>query len=134
LTSPASASSLFSLQGGIKAIAANGPVSVQAHTGALEILADQAITITSVNNRIDLKANSQITLQAGQTTITLNGGNITFTCPGQFSAKGGQHPFSGGSSQAAQLSVRPNGIVPSKICIPCLLKAAAAGSALTPRN
>ncbi|MFA5983581.1 MAG: type VI secretion system Vgr family protein [Methylococcaceae bacterium] len=90
------ASSLFSLQGGIKAIAANGPVSVQAHTGALEILADQAITITSVNNRIDLKANSQITLQAGQTTITLNGGNITFTCPGQFSAKGGQHPFSGG--------------------------------------
>ncbi len=38
---------LFAQRGPIKLIAAAGPVSLQAHTGALELLADQAVTVTA---------------------------------------------------------------------------------------
>ncbi|PJC98216.1 type VI secretion system tip protein VgrG [Janthinobacterium sp. BJB1] len=104
----ASAHGLFAHTGGIQAIAANGPVSLQAHTGQLEILADKAITVISVNDSIDIKANQKITLQAGQSSITLEGGNITFTCPGNFTVKGGQHLFNGGASAAGMLPALPD--------------------------
>ncbi|PPD29132.1 MAG: type VI secretion system tip protein VgrG, partial [Methylomonas sp.] len=108
----AHATTLFTHQGGIQAIAADGPVSLQAHTGPLDILADQALTVTSVNGRIEIKAKDTITLQAGQTAITLDGGNITFTCPGQFTVHASRHPFEGGSREAAVLNPLPDGTLP----------------------
>lgn len=104
----ASAQGLFTHTGGIQAIAANGPVSLQAHTGQLEILADKAITVISVNDSIDIKANQKITLQAGQSSITLEGGNITFACPGNFTVRGGQHVLDGGASAAGLLPALPD--------------------------
>jgi len=85
----ANATGLFTHDGGIQAVAANGPVSLQAHTDQLEILADKAVTIVSVNDVIEIKAKEKIVLQAGQSSVTLEGGNITFACPGNFSVKGG---------------------------------------------
>ncbi|QYF95750.1 type VI secretion system tip protein VgrG [Massilia sp. PAMC28688] len=99
----ANAASLFTHAGGIQAIAANGPVSLEAHTDLLEILADQSITVISVNDTIEIKAKEKIVLQAGQSSITLDGGDITFACPGNFTVKGSQHPFEGGASNAALL-------------------------------
>ena len=104
----ANAATLFSHDGGIKAFAANGPVSLQAHTDQLEILADQAIKVISVADAIDIKASQKIVLQAGQSSITLEGGDITFRCPGNFTARGGQHVFSGGASAAAALPPLPD--------------------------
>ena len=104
----ANAVNLFTHSGGIQAIAANGPVSLQAHTDQLEILADKAITIISVNDCIEIKASQKITLQAGQSSITLEGGNITFACPGNFTVKGGQHVFDGGASKAATPTSLPD--------------------------
>ncbi|MEJ7808220.1 MAG: type VI secretion system Vgr family protein, partial [Telluria sp.] len=92
---------LFTHAGGIQAIAGNGPVSLQAHTDQLEILADKAVTIISVNGSIEIKGSQRITLQAGQSSITLEGGNITFACPGNFSVKGGQHLFDAGARAEA---------------------------------
>ena len=103
----ANAAGFFSHGGGIQAIAANGPVSLQAHTDQLEILADQSITVISVNEVIEIKANQKITLQAGQSSITLEGGDITFACPGNFTVKGGQHVFDGGANCAANLPSLP---------------------------
>jgi type VI secretion system secreted protein VgrG len=100
---------LFTHSGGIQAIAANGPVSLQAHTDRLEILADQAVTVISVNDCIEIKAKEKVVLQAGQSSITLDGGNITFACPGKFTVKGGQHLFDGGSKKAAELPHLPSG-------------------------
>jgi type VI secretion system secreted protein VgrG len=74
----------FTHPGGIQAIAANGPVLLQAHTDQLEVLADKEITVISVNESIEIKASQRITHQAGQTSITLQNGNITFACPGKF--------------------------------------------------
>jgi type VI secretion system secreted protein VgrG len=90
------AASFFTHSGGIQAIAANGPVSLQAHTDQLEILADKEITVISVNDCIEIKAKEKIVLQAGESSITLEGGDITFACPGTFSVKGGKHVFDKG--------------------------------------
>ncbi|AJQ89220.1 contractile injection system protein, VgrG/Pvc8 family [Xanthomonas oryzae pv. oryzicola] len=64
--------------------------------------------------RIDILAQQKIVLQAGRTSITLEGGNITFACPGTFMVKAGQHPFMGGESNAADLPPLPEERVPTQ--------------------
>lgn len=103
----ANATGLFTHDGGIQAVAANGPVSLQAHTDQLEILADKEITVVSVNDIIEIKANQKIVLQAGQSSVTLEAGNITFACPGNFTVKGGQHIFEGAGRKTATLRALP---------------------------
>ena len=49
-------------------------------------------------------------LQAGQTKVTLEGGDITFECPGSFTVKAAQHPFTEGTSGNVDLSL-PDGLV-----------------------
>lgn len=100
--------SLFTHAGGIRAIAGNGPVSLEAHTDRLEIVADKEVTVISVNEGIEIKAKDKIVLQAGQSAVTLAGGDITFACPGNFSVKGGQHGFDGGASSSAKLTGLPD--------------------------
>ncbi|MBB3223952.1 DUF2345 domain-containing protein [Pseudoduganella umbonata] len=97
----AEATGLYTHEGGVQAFAGNGPVSLQAHTGQLEILADKEVTVISVNDCIEIKASKKIVLQAGQSSVTLDGGDITFACPGNFSVKGGKHVLDGGASAAA---------------------------------
>ena len=46
-------------------------------------------------------------LQAGQSSITLEGGDITFACPGNFTAKGGMHVLDKGASRSANLMNLP---------------------------
>ena len=105
---------LFAQRGPIRTIAAHGPLTVQANTGAMEVLADQSVTITATDDRIDVLAAKKIVLQAGQSQITLEGGDITFACPGNFTVKASEQPFRGGASDAAQLSLLPKGTVKSK--------------------
>jgi len=100
----AEATSLYAHEGGIQAFAGNGPVSLQAHTDQLEILADREVTVISVNDGIEVKASRKIVLQAGQASITLEGRDITFACPGTFSVKGGTHVFDQGASGAAEFN------------------------------
>ena len=45
-------SSWYTHSGGVKAYAANGPVSLRAHTDALQIWADKEVTVISVNDEI----------------------------------------------------------------------------------
>lgn len=103
-----SAANFFTHSGGIQAIAANGPVSLQAHTDQLEILADQAVTVISVNDSIEITARDKVVLQAGQCAVTLDGQNITFACPGKFSVKGGQHLFDAGAFKEASVTRLPD--------------------------
>ena len=102
------ATTLFSHTGGIQAIAGNGPLSLQAHTDALEILADQAITVTSAEASIEIAAQQKIILQAGQSSVTLDGSDITFACPGTFSVKGVVHGFESGARNAPDLNKLPD--------------------------
>jgi len=99
--------SLFAQSGPLRVIAAQGPVSLQAHDGELELLSEQALTITATDDRIDVLAQTKVVLQAGSSAITLEGGNITFSCPGEFKVKAGEHPFMGGGSTPASLPPLP---------------------------
>jgi len=125
-TVAAEAANLYAHEGGVQAFAANGPVSLQAHTDQLEILADKEVVVVSANDSIEIKASTKIVLQAGQSSITLEGANITFACPGEFSVKGGQHLFDSGANLAAGLPPLPS--AKTTICVECLKHAAARGS------
>ncbi|WP_216822048.1 type VI secretion system Vgr family protein [Stenotrophomonas sp. ZAC14A_NAIMI4_1] len=104
--------SLFAQSGPLRVIAAQGPVSLQANDGELELLSDQALTITATDDRIDVLAQTKVVLQAGSSAITLEGGNITFSCPGEFKVKAGEHPFLGGEFNAPALTALPTGLSP----------------------
>jgi type VI secretion system secreted protein VgrG len=103
--------SLFTHAGGLQVIAANGPVSVQAHTAGLEMIADKEVEVLSVKEVIAVRAKTKIVLQAGESSITLDGGDITFACPENFSAKGGKKMFDMGASGDAPLSPLPTTLV-----------------------
>ena len=65
-------------------------------------------TISSVNDEIRIGANQQIQLVAGQSSITLKGGDIEIVTPGAFTVHGGGHSFEGGGSEPADLPGLPD--------------------------
>jgi type VI secretion system secreted protein VgrG len=50
-------------------------------------------------------------LSAGQSAIVIKGGDITFTCPGNWTVKGATHDWGSGGGQAAELRPLPDGAV-----------------------
>jgi type VI secretion system secreted protein VgrG len=103
--------SLYTCEGGVQAYAANGPVSLRAHTDELQIWADQAVTVISVNDEIRIQAQTKIELIGGQSKLLLDGANITFSCPGLFEVKSSLHNFLPGGSNAASVPALPIGLV-----------------------
>lgn len=103
--------SLYTHDGGAQAIAANGPLSLRAHTDSLQLWADQAVSLVSVNDEIHISAQTRIELSAGQSGVVLEDGNVSFICPGKFEVKAAMHGFLGGGRQAAVLSDLPVGTV-----------------------
>ncbi|MBB4014975.1 DUF2345 domain-containing protein, partial [Niveibacterium umoris] len=103
--------SLFTATEDLAAVAAAGPLSLRAHTDALELAADKSVSVTSSGEGIDILAQQKIVLSAGQSQIELNGANITFKCPGKFEVKGASHAFEGGGSAAASAPELPSGHV-----------------------
>ncbi|MDI3262993.1 MAG: DUF2345 domain-containing protein, partial [Fulvimonas sp.] len=90
------------------AIANHGPVSLEAHTDTLQLLADASVTLTSTQARIDILAQRRIVLQAGASTLTLEGKDITFACPGQFLVKSQVHAWMGPERLPATLDPLPD--------------------------
>ncbi|KHL05528.1 UNVERIFIED_CONTAM: type VI secretion protein, partial [Mumia flava] len=104
--------SLFAQRNGIRAIAEGGPVSIQAHTDALAVLADKAVTVTSSADSVEILAQQNIVLHGGDSLIRLEGNAVTFETSGLLSVKGAGHPFEGPGGQAAALPALPVGVLP----------------------
>jgi type VI secretion system secreted protein VgrG len=102
---------LYSHEGGIQVIAQEGPVSVQAHTDELEWLAKEGFTVTSSNDEIHVLAKQKITLKGGQTSIELDGANITLKMPGLLDVKGTSKSFVGPKGSPAELPYLPTGAI-----------------------
>ena len=102
-------SSLYTHAGGIQLKAASGPLSLRAHTDTLQLLASKDIQILSVNSEITVSVKTKIELIGADSGITLQGGNITFTTPGTWAAKGSVKAFLGGGSGSAAIPVMPVG-------------------------
>ncbi|TVO53372.1 type VI secretion system Vgr family protein [Denitromonas halophila] len=110
-TTVGEAASWFSHADGIKTVAAAGRHTIQAHTDAMAVHADKAVTVTSTSDEIRILAKDQIQIKAGQSAVTLSGGDITFACPGTFSVKGGGNAFQGPGRGSASLYGLPMGTV-----------------------
>ncbi|MEK8032530.1 type VI secretion system tip protein VgrG [Ideonella sp. DXS29W] len=101
--------SLYAHEGGITAHAASGPVSIRAHTDALQLLVEQGATISSVNDEIRIYAKDKLTFGAADSGFELNGPDITFTTPGTYQEQGGTHAFLAGGAVAAAIRGLPQG-------------------------
>ena len=101
--------SLYTHEGELQAIAANGNVSLRAHTDRLELLADQDITIISVNDEITITANERIEIVGGDSKVVLNGSDIEFATPGAFTVKAASHAWGGGGRGSVTLETLPQG-------------------------
>lgn len=84
-------------------------MSIQAHTDALAVLADKAVTITSSADSVEILAQKNIVLHGGDSMIRLEGNAITFETSGLLSVKGAGHPLVGPGGQAAALPALPFG-------------------------
>ncbi len=100
--------SLFAQRSGIRAIAEGGPVTIQAHTDALSVLADKTVTVTSSADSIEILAQQNVILHGGDSMIRLEGNAITFETT-KLDVKGAGHPLIGPGGQAAVLPALPVG-------------------------
>jgi type VI secretion system secreted protein VgrG len=103
--------SLYAHDGGLQFKAAAGPLSLRAHTDTLSLHADGQVTITSTNDDIHIQAQTRIELSCGASRVVLDGGDITFTCPGTFTVQAATHDWGGGSAAPAILPHLPTGLV-----------------------
>ncbi|MGV8919988.1 MAG: type VI secretion system Vgr family protein [Pseudomonas sp.] len=79
--------SLFVRKLGIKMIANQGPVSVQAQNDKLELIARHGLSITSTEDEIHITAKKKITLNAGGSYITLDDCKIESGTLGDYNIK-----------------------------------------------
>ncbi|WP_139887822.1 type VI secretion system Vgr family protein [Acinetobacter nosocomialis] len=99
--------SLFAAQSGLKAVAAQGKVEIQAQSDALDVLANKGITISSTEDRIEISSPKEIVITGASSQITLNGSGIFTKTGGKFQVNAGQHVFQGGASASVQSSLPP---------------------------
>lgn len=93
--------SLFVRTLGIKLIANQGPVSVQARNDALEMIARHGLDITSTEDEIRITAKKKITLNAGGSSITLDECGIESGTVGDYNIKPAHVEHSGAASMQA---------------------------------
>lgn len=79
--------SLFVRKLGIKLIANQGPVSIQAQNDKLQLLARHGLEITSTEDEIRITAKKKITLNAGGSYITLDQNRIESGTAGDYNIK-----------------------------------------------
>ena len=109
---------------GVTLIAGQDPLSIQAQAGTAQLAAQKQLAIQSQSASVNWAAAKKITLAtAGGASITLEGGNITFECPGTITVKAGTKSFEGGEKVD-----HPMPVMPQQVCVACLLKAASVGA------
>ncbi|MDR6350082.1 type VI secretion system tip protein VgrG [Pantoea sp. SORGH_AS_0659] len=87
---------------GIKLLANQGPVSIQAQNDQLQLLARQGLEITSTEEEIHIIAKKKIVLNAGGSYITLDPCKIELGTDGDFAVKSADFAYSGPASMTAE--------------------------------
>ncbi|MCO9105623.1 type VI secretion system tip protein VgrG [Acinetobacter baumannii] len=93
--------SLFAAQSGLKAVAAQGKVEIQAQADALDVLSKLGITISSTDDKVIISSPKEVKITGGSSQITLNGSGIFPKTGGKFQVNAGQHLFMAGASANA---------------------------------
>jgi uncharacterized protein involved in type VI secretion and phage assembly len=114
---------------GIKLYAGQGDIDMQVQSDSMTFAAKELVRLISANSHIDFAAAKSITLctEAGA-SVTIEGGNITFACPGTISIKASSKSFTGPTRTGYPLPGFPR-----SICKECLMKAMSSGSPFAKR-
>ncbi|MGL5142691.1 MAG: DUF2345 domain-containing protein, partial [Acinetobacter baumannii] len=99
--------SLFAAQSGLKAVAAQGKVEIQAQADALDVLSKLGITISSTDDKVIISSPKEVKITGGSSQITLNGSGIFPKTGGKFQVNAGQHLFMAGASANASAPELP---------------------------
>ncbi|QAU36113.1 type VI secretion system tip protein VgrG [Janthinobacterium sp. 17J80-10] len=109
---------------GIKLYAGQGDVDIQAQNDAMTFAAKEVMKLVSAHSHIDFAAAKSIELcTEGGASLRIEGGDITFACPGTISIKASSKSFTGPTSENYIL---PR--FPKSICKQCKRNAAESGS------
>ncbi|MEC3767671.1 type VI secretion system Vgr family protein [Cupriavidus sp. SS-3] len=93
---------------GLQLTAGQGDVDIQAQHDLLKLAAREDLTIVSANMNVDFAAAKRIRIAtAGGAAITIEGGNITFECPGPITYKAEQRKFEAGVRHDYPLPMAP---------------------------
>ncbi|MFJ4376553.1 DUF2345 domain-containing protein, partial [Pseudomonas japonica] len=103
--------SLFVRRLGIKLVANQGPVQIQAQNDTLGIMARQGLEITSTEDEIKIVA-KKITLNAGGSYITLDNCCIESGTEGDYNVKAGYVDVTGGAAQPVSPVFMPTAVEP----------------------
>lgn len=117
--------SMFVAEGGVQAVASQGDLQMQARDGIIDGHALSGLQLSSEKGEIVLSAPS-IRLVAADGSFVRIGDGVTVGSKGTLAFHGAEHLWEG---PASDLWSRTLPTEPPPICLPCLAKAAAAGSA-----
>jgi len=121
--------SLLAQQQGMRLVSGKGPLEIESHGDLLNLIAQQDITVQSVQGQLHLTARNGITLGSGGGYIRITAqGEIQVHSPGLISYKG-QHRF---HPPAGEVFALPE--LPVSVCKDCLKKARAAAQGFMPRE
>ena len=114
---------------GLQLIAAQGAIDLQAQGDSLSVQAKDDLKVISANSHLDFAAAKSITLSvSGGASLTISGGNITFSCPGKLLMQATLVEFGAGAGMGYPLPM-----LPQSVCVECLKKAQASGSPFATR-
>lgn len=72
---------------GMQLLAAKGKLNIQAQSDALSVIAQENLEIQSLEGKVTVSAQQELTLTCGGAYIKLSGGNIELGCPGNILLK-----------------------------------------------
>ncbi|SOZ41015.1 conserved hypothetical protein; putative VGR-RELATED PROTEIN [Cupriavidus taiwanensis] len=94
---------------GLQLTAGQDDIDLQAQYDLLKLAAREDLTIVSANMNVDFAAARRIRIAtAGGAAITIEGGNITFECPGPITYKAAQRTFEGPVTTNRDLPLFPD--------------------------
>jgi len=99
--------SVFVRKLGMKLIANQGPVMVEAQNDMMELLARKGISIVSTEDEIQIIAAKSITLNAGGSYITLDGGRIELTTIGDYITRAARYGRKEAASNVKTITTPP---------------------------
>ncbi|MDN2485276.1 type VI secretion system tip protein VgrG [Kosakonia sacchari] len=86
-----SALNVFVRKLGMKLIANQGPVRIQAQNDLMELIARGEISVVSTEDRIEILARKQVTINGGGSYITLDANGIESATQGEYRTKAGHY-------------------------------------------
>lgn len=126
LASAQQALRLFAKEQGVRVVAGEGAIQVQAQDDRIELIAKRVLELISESDWIRIKAAKGISLEVDGTRLEIVPEGFIFNTPGNHHVWAADVQSFGPKTAKAILPQ-----LPERVCLPCLMAAARAGSAIS---